>query len=222
MRSWSSLGLDHQQNTPIMWGRLSIEGLPHSHERHAMTTPARPHPLDRLAKATARHAVEYVVPLDDDTARAYQAAEALVGLLESADKKSPKLTAARKDLDKAREVMEAAGVIRFRIVSLGRKGWEQLILDHPPTDEQAAEAAKEGGTMGWNPDTFPVAAIRGCVQLVDEDGERFDLDDEQAAMLWDETLNRGEAMALFGKVNEINNVQRVVQMGKDSGRTRGS
>lgn len=196
-----------------MWGGSQFGGLPTRTKGANMATgtPSRPSPLDRLTKATARHTTYVEIPLDEETARAFATAQATVELLESADKKSAAAKAARLEMDKARAAMEEAGVIRFRVRSLGRKAWEELIEAHPPTPEQAAEAAPD--LLGWNPETFPVAALAACVAVVDE-GEPVDLTEEQAAELWNDGLNKGEAINIINRVVEINSRNRVVQVGK--------
>lgn len=134
-------------------------------------------------------------PDDDPTQRAaWEAAEAVEVL-------------------RARAVEEDAVVaVRFR--SIGRVAWDDLIRAHPPTDEQTAEAKKEGTDgLNFNPDTFPPAVVAASV-------DEPKLTAEQVAAMWDSPdWNQAELTVLFTAALEVNNSRHTLDLGKGSGGT---
>ncbi len=74
--------------------------------------------------------------------------------------------------------------IKFVFEAIGRKRFEQLKNEHPPTEAQTADAIKAEEALEFNPDTFPAALIEACcVEPEREPGEleewiRDDPDDE--------------------------------------------
>jgi hypothetical protein len=72
----------------------------------------------------------------------------------------------------------------FTFESLGRRRWRELMSEHPPTDEQKAEAEKEGVVLDFNFETFPALAMEeSCVQI---DKNASTLTAEQAQEMLDE------------------------------------
>lgn len=49
--------------------------------------------------------------------------------------------------------------ITFKFGALPRRAWVDLLAAHPPTKEQV----KQNDGIGFNPDTFPAAAIAACL-----------------------------------------------------------
>jgi predicted transcriptional regulator len=64
------------------------------------------------------------------------------------------LAAANEALDEATTwfVFEANGARRLRA----------MVLQHPPTEQQKADATARGQELAWNPDTFPRALVEDC------------------------------------------------------------
>ena len=117
----------------------------------------------------------------------------------------------------------------FKFWKLGYKAYDELVKEHPPTEEQHELVRKMGmdptGTMPWNPETFMPALILWSLRQPDtrltysEDEYEEDLNSLQ------EDYSMGEIQILFQTALEINtlgiNLNRI-QMGKGSTSTKGS
>lgn len=83
-----------------------------------------------------------------------------------------------------------ASEVEFTFESMGRRAYAKLIADNPPTAEQTARAEADGGTLSYNPDTFPprllaascVAPEGATVQGMTDVWENWS--EGQAAQLW--------------------------------------
>lgn len=122
------------------------------------------------------------------------------------------VTKLKADLKAAEEALEAS-TLRITLQSIGRKRYEELVSEHPPTEAQNKESEEATGQPApYNTDTFPPALI--AASAVDPE-----MTVEQATELWDE-WNTGELMELFFVAIEVN-TQRRVGLGKESGPVRG-
>ncbi|MEU3340405.1 hypothetical protein [Streptomyces sp. NPDC006668] len=103
---------------------------------------------------------------------------------------NPRVLAADAALSRAQEALaEATTTLTFR--ALPRPVWEQLLLDHPPTEAQADKG------MEYNVDTFPAALISACHIERDETGVELEgMSAEDAQELLD-TWADPDAKALF-------------------------
>jgi hypothetical protein len=102
--------------------------------------------------------------------------------------------------------------IFFLFESIGRKRYDKMMEEHPPSKEQVIRAEKEGETLTFNVETFPFALIDACaLEPEHEPGElgawlQEDPDDE-----W----NTAEIADLF-QAAMTTNVGRVrLDLGKD-------
>lgn len=143
---------------------------------------------------------EHFVPADDAQAIALKQAEQAHGLARfSGD--AEKVEEARLALEAVRDEVRETG-ISFVIVAMGRKEFEALLREHPPTDEQRAE-----NQATFNPDTFYPALFSESVE--------GDLTPEQ----WSEDFfdspewGTGEIAALRAKVMGVNTRNRVADLG---------
>lgn len=60
--------------------------------------------------------------------------------------------------------------VEFRFRALGRRRYNELLADHPPTDKQKQEAADADAVLAYNPDTFPPLLLAAsCVEPTDMD-----------------------------------------------------
>ena len=100
--------------------------------------------------------------------------------------------------------------VEFKFRSIGRKRFDDLIFEHPPTEAQIKKAKENGsGEANWNEDTFPIALIHAC--LVDPKMEEHEVKD-----LWDsEDWAGSEVLALFWAALEVNSNRRAIDLGKD-------
>jgi len=106
------------------------------------------------------------------------------------------------------QVMDHSVLFKFR--SIGRKRFDDLIFEHPPTDAQIKKAKDNGtGDVNWNEDTFPVALIHAC--LIEPK-----LEEQEVKDLWEsEDWAGSEVLALFYAALEVNSSRRAIDLGKD-------
>lgn len=164
----------------------------------------RPATFDHLQKKRPLEAVCHVY-LTDDTVAAHRDA---VAELDQARSTGVDVEAAEENVAKARAALEADTVtLRFR--SIGRKNYDRLVADHPPTDKQVEEhQAQFGQPAPYNADTFPPALIAAsCIE------PKLTL--TEVEQLFDE-WNAAELTELFATAVAVNVHRRVVDAGKGS------
>lgn len=198
----------------------------------------RPTTLDHLR--STKRAPESKVPLcsDVEIADAFTRAkvtetlarEALTQAKAATPRKAKAVTDAQRALDDAEaaltEAREAAEQVTntFRFRAIGRKRYEALKLEHPPTDKQIEQAEKDGEPVEWNVDTFPQAIVAACmVDITTGAGETFPpLDEDGTKALWDDDAwTTDDLVILWNAALFVNHQSRVLDLGKGSGRTPG-
>lgn len=188
---------------------------------------------DHLKKKQSRSQRVYV-PLDDELAdevarlakdvesdRLYLAKVRGNGGTDDARQKS--MDDKVKKLEKLREELRDNTIV-MKLVSIGRKRYENLIAEHPLSEEDKAKLREDnpdGQLPDFDPDTFPAALVgASCVEpdlsegsYVDEESNpprtRYPLAEE----IWDE-WNQGELTALFQAAYQVNTQRRVVDLGE--------
>lgn len=116
------------------------------------------------------------------------------------------------------DAIEAGDVVSFSFRSIGRKAYDRLIEEHPPTEEQQKNAREEGLAAGlspqlsrlsWNADTFPPALIAAA--SVDPK-----ITHEEAYELFhvSEDWNQAELTALFVTARDAQQVRDQADLGK--------
>ena len=179
---------------------------------------ARPATADHLrsGKQPATKTVEIV--LDPDVARAVHDAEARVEQAEARQRLNPDdeaaqdaLWAAREELDALRaEAAKGDVVVAVKFRSIGRHAYDDLIRQHPPSEEQQAEAKTAGVELNFNPETFRPALV-----AVSMEEPKMALED--VAAMWDSPdWNAAELTALFNGAVEVNSRRVVLDLGKGS------
>lgn len=156
------------------------------------------------------------LPLDSEIADAYEDAKSDVDRLKIRFDYKPddrnvqaEYNAAVDKMEQAKAlVLENSVVFKFR--SIGRKRFDDLIGEHPPTDTQIKKAKDNGsGDINWNSDTFPVALISAC--LVEPKLEEHEVKD-----MWDsEDWAGSELLLLFYGALDVNSNRRAIELGKD-------
>jgi len=155
---------------------------------------------------------------DDDLADAYQEAQAKVQECrtkvamrvtgEQASVAAEELRVAEAELAEIRTKVEKASVT-LRMRAIGRKAYQTLLEQHPPTPEQIKMIVDEGGEPGdlmFNPDTFPVALMAAtCID------PPMTLDEAREFM--DEICNNAENVTVFMAAMEVNTKRRVIDLG---------
>lgn len=155
------------------------------------------------------------LPLDSEIADAFEDAKAEEERLKTRLEYKPddrnllkEHDAAVAKLEEAKALMLENSVL-FKFRSIGRKRFDDLIFEHPPTEAQIKKAKENGsGEANWNEDTFPIALIHAC--LVDPKMEEHEVKD-----LWDsEDWSGSEVLALFWAALEVNSNRRAIDLGK--------
>jgi hypothetical protein len=161
------------------------------------------------------------------------------------------LTEAAAEVTQAQEVVQSAyddlmehHAATFKLVSIGRKRYDALVLQHPPTEGQNAENQTEFGTNApYNVDTFPPALLEQvCIDPIMALWEwkaLFDwnlLTDEELTLAYDQWVpgqerelaiqilrerqpewNTSELVELTTAAIEVCTHRRVVSLGKAYG-----
>jgi hypothetical protein len=112
----------------------------------------------------------------------------------------------QKVSEKRAEMREAS--IKFVFRALSQRRYEELLQEHPPTEEQQAEFKASGDSLPFNPETFPRALIVEC--CVEPDTDKAELEEWLRGDDW----NQAEIMSLFMAATEVNSTRHIVNMGK--------
>lgn len=106
------------------------------------------------------------------------------------------------------ELEESSQTFTFK--SIGRRAYEELMLDHAPTKDQIAEAKKTagGGEPAFNTDTFPPALIfASCIDPM--------LTEEDVKEIWEgDSWSQNETTTLFVTALDANNTRRSIDLPK--------
>ena len=147
------------------------------------------------AKKVATKTVPLVI--DPEWGEAYGRAKKTAALAQTRLDKSPSdvaLRAAAEEADEAVAVLEkdrSKKVVEFTFRALSGDEYDAVVTAHQPTAKQRAEANKSGGTLQWDPDTFPPALVAAA--LVEPE-----LSDEEVAQLYaSDQWNPAEVQQLF-------------------------
>lgn len=119
-------------------------------QRRTVSLPLDPSMVERVE--AARHAARVArvaASQSEEGGDDYEALKALVVEKE-------------EDLAKAEDEW-VANLAHFVFEGLGRRKFEALTVEHPPTREQRDRAKAVGGFASWNPDEFAPALISACL-----------------------------------------------------------
>lgn len=119
-----------------------------------------------------------------------------------------------KDRYNELEAVIGDDLIEFTFRSVGRRRYEEIFEECPPTSKQKQEAVKNGEEEPqWNPETFPPAII--AASIVEPEMTEEDVYD-----MWESTdWNQAELTSLFLAALTANAERKVVDLGKESGQT---
>ena len=159
-----------------------------------------------------------LIALDGEKADDFNEARSRLEDLEQQALDNPKDKDIQSDLieakDKFNELKETIDddLIEFSFRSIGRRRYEEIFEECPPTTKQKQEAAKNGEEEPqWNPETFPPAII--AASIVDPEMSEDDVYD-----MWESTdWNQAELTSLFLAALTANAERKVVDLGKGSG-----
>lgn len=200
----------------------------------------RPSPRDRLKRRTESKTANYrVVPIIMNPALADAHTQAVeirnlarikADMRPGDEKGAVELIEAEEALAEIAEKVKPE-IEQFLVVSMGRKGYDDLVNAHPPTKDQRVKAQKAGEDRPqFDSDTFPQALIAACLTWMGGADETAppDMDPPQPlpteslftaaeidAEMWNSPQwNSAETMALFLSCIEVNTGRRVVDLGK--------
>lgn len=168
----------------------------------------RPATRDHLLSGKKPATKKLQIILDPEAYEAYEEAQALLSEATAENR-----TEREEALEAAKERLSDA-VVTMKFQSVGRKRYDEIIDAHPATEEQKAQAKKQGieETPSYNLETFPPALV--AASLVEPD---LTLEDVQE--LYD-TWNNAEVMELFLAALEVNTIRRTGDLGNVFGPTR--
>lgn len=183
----------------------------------------------RPGKATKDHlkkrslaGTTIVVYTDDELAGAVLDLERKLGqTLTLVEPDDPAVAELQSRLEEAIEARDATAV-QIRFQAIGRKRYNRLVEDHPPTAEQIAEWQEHNSTVDpgdptktvpgegvppYNPETFPLALIQATMV-----SPVFDDLEELGEML--DTWNETEFMQIWMAAMAVCSASRVAHWGK--------
>lgn len=159
-----------------------------------------------------------LIALDDERADAFNELAYEYRAAEQAYESDRSDSALKADYNKKKKEYEKAAAdasdftVEFTFRSIGRKPFEDLVLEHPATKEQIESAKKNGDDEpGWNPDTFMPALMAAAIVSPN-------ISEEEMTEMWEsEDWNLAELMSMFLAALAVNQTRKVVDLGKDSG-----
>lgn len=115
-----------------------------------------------------------------------------------------RLTVKVAELEKAAQ----ESMIELKLTALGRRRYEEIKMEHPPTDKQ-----KDAEGSSFNPDTFPLALICESVVWIKFGGEREDMSREELTkFLGGEDWSEAEFMDMWMACVVLNQSKKVVDL----------
>lgn len=175
----------------------------------------RPPTLDRLKKKEASTA-KVLITMSASVAEDLEDAEndlAMIQMRKMQGEEGPEFAAETKAAEeKVRIAKDAAkeDAVEFVFRSVGRKAYDNIVTQNPPTDENRKEVEAQGGdpkTIQWNPYTFPQALVAASMI-------HPHMSEEEVVELWDSPEWGGnELQQLFYAALAVQQKNRVVQLG---------
>jgi hypothetical protein len=175
---------------------------------------SRPQTWDHLKSRKKPNTQRVLLSLDPDVADRYNDAKSdhnLAKIRVQAQPSEDNFAA----LDSAFTELEAAEALlrdncaEFLLRSIGRRRFEELVLEHQPTPEQREKAKRQGGEANWNGDTFPQALV--YASLVSPE-----MTEAEVKEMWnDDDWSAAETTELFMAALNANANRRTVDLPKD-------
>lgn len=200
-------------DTPATAPQLDQSDLPDgtakSRKGHRPPAAPRPPTFDRLKKKKKLEE-KVTVYLDDDAIAAYDDAKQLLATARrSRTSTTDEIAQLEATVDARRADVEAHSMtLVFR--SIGRKRYDKLVNEHPPSDEQNAEYQQV------HKQNAPYDDEHFAPELVAESCVAPKMTVEQVTELFDE-WNNAEIIELFVAALKVNTQRRVVELGKGRG-----
>jgi hypothetical protein len=165
----------------------------------------RKKPQDHLpSKKSARRKALWFVT-DFDTAEALEKVRTQDGLAGLLGKDAEQARQAKIDELEA-ELRKSS--VKIVIRSMSRKRYEELLSEHPPTEEQLAEFKDQRQKPSFNYETYPIALV--CASVIDPELPA----EEMAEWFNSDAWSGGEFTQLFQECVAINSQSNVLILGK--------
>lgn len=176
----------------------------------------KPPTFDHLKSSKQPLHIEVKIYLDDESLKRVSEAEDALAAADTQELATrgteghpeavTRLEAARRLRDDLRAALDEQ-TLRMQFRSVGRKKYDQLVTDHPPTEAQVAEA-KAAGEEPPPYDAEPFAAA-----LIAASCASPEMSVEQVSQLYDE-WNGVEFLELFTAALAVNTGRRIDALGK--------
>jgi hypothetical protein len=167
---------------------------------------------DALNRLKGRRPAEETVALavDDTLVQAWKDAKAAT-FTGRTSKDTATRTAAEDQLAAARAELEAQGLVLWQLRNKGRKEYDRVQRECPPSDAERAENKARGqGEPLWSQQTFPAALVVMCT-VGDLEGITAE---DLTEMMDDGRLSEGEVGHLFAKAIGLYTGTRIPDLGK--------
>lgn len=169
-----------------------------AHWSHKMAKLRQYKPLEQAVRLSVDPSVAHGLELAQRAAD--EGAES--GYDESSEQHAARLERLKADLEAAQDAV-AEATVEILLRGLPRDVYEQLLADHPPTDEQ------KGRDEVYNVEAFAPALVAAChVELNEAGDEVRGMSASEAAELFG-ILNQGDASALFSVAQLVCTAPRV-------------
>lgn len=180
---------------------------------------SRPQTYDHLKSAKKPITRKVLIALDPEIGDSFLDAQDrfnLTKVLVEMKVDDPNMQSQRaKDFEDAAEKLEIAKAAleensaEFVFRSIGRKKYEELLLQHVPTEAQAKRAKDAGESpYQWNPDTFPVAVLAKSIVTPE-------LSEEEIAEIWNgDDWSQAETLSILEAAISCNTFRRDLNLGK--------
>lgn len=164
--------------------------------------------FETLKKRKKPQTEEVPVCMDPKVAEEYARAKERTKIARSAYAKAPESLKEIKNEELETSLLAEAKVkdrfddeiVVFKFRAIGREPLDELISEHPPTDEHLAQAKKENVEIQFNVDSFPPALIAASCTSPK-------LTEAQAQEIWDsEDWNSAELQRLYAAAMMVNQV----------------
>lgn len=173
--------------------------------RQQQARTGRPVTLDHLKKKKPLERTLLIPASEEDAKQLADAREVLATANMVGDEK--RMTSARAKLDEVEARVRADG-IEFVFRGIGRRKYEELIREHPPTKEQVTEAEAEGSVMSFNPDTFIPVLLEATVVNTDLTAAQW-----ESEVIDSDDWGQGEISTIIGYAMDVNRGTRVAELG---------
>lgn len=163
---------------------------------------------------------EVLIPADDEQARKLEEAEShyrtalkgaelalISGDAHAETSASLRVERSRLALEEAKQAVREEG-LAFTLVGIGRLRWDELLREHPPTEEMKTADKDLEQKRTFNPDTFWPALLAECVRDSD-----MTADDWRTEVFESKDWGPQELSDLRDRAAAVNQRSRILELG---------